>query len=245
MLEFTIDGAPVRALEGSTILDACRRREGRAASARATRSPEEHLPGVCRGGRRARPRAACSGGEPAWSADRHERARHSRKIVLELLASSVDLSTTPQVAEWIKSTRRSGPFRPGRGPPRRGAEVDNDLYVRDYDKCISATSAWTRAATSGRTPSRSPSRAWLRRRIAVEHDAPLTGSACVYCGNCIEVCRPGPVLQVEFDMRRRYVEESAQSETTTVCVYCGVGCNLTLHVQDNEIVKVTSPHDNR
>ncbi len=24
----------------------------------------------------------------------------------------------------------------------------------------------------------------------------------------------------------------------------GVGCNLTLHVQDNEIVKVTSPHDN-
>ena len=29
-----------------------------------------------------------------------------------------------------------------------------------------------------------------------------------------------------------------------MCAYCGVGCNLTLHVQDNEIVKVTSPHDN-
>lgn len=26
--------------------------------------------------------------------------------------------------------------------------------------------------------------------------------------------------------------------------YCGVGCNVTLHVQDNETVKVTSPHDN-
>lgn len=25
---------------------------------------------------------------------------------------------------------------------------------------------------------------------------------------------------------------------------CGVGCSVTLHVQDNEIVKVTSPHDN-
>lgn len=53
-------------------------------------------------------------------------------------------------------------------------------------------------------------------RIAVEHDAPLTDSAS------------------EFE----------QTETTTVCAYCGVGCNLTLHVQDNEIVKVTSPHDN-
>ena len=29
-----------------------------------------------------------------------------------------------------------------------------------------------------------------------------------------------------------------------MCAYCGVGCNLTLHVQDNEIVKVSSPHDN-
>lgn len=29
-----------------------------------------------------------------------------------------------------------------------------------------------------------------------------------------------------------------------VHLHRGVGCNLTLHVQDNEIVKVTSPHDN-
>jgi IS605 OrfB family transposase len=49
----------------------------------------------------------------------------------------------------------------------------------------------------------------------------------------------------EFDMRAAGTwDESAQTETTTVCAYCGVGCNLTLHVQDNEIVKVTSPHDN-
>jgi NADP-reducing hydrogenase subunit HndD len=31
--------------------------------------------------------------------------------------------------------------------------------------------------------------------------------------------------------------------TRTVCPYCGVGCNLDLHVQDNEIVKVSSPLD--
>lgn len=37
---------------------------------------------------------------------------------------------------------------------------------------------------------------------------------------------------------------SEQTETTTACAYCAVGCNLTLHVQDNETVRVTSPHDN-
>jgi predicted molibdopterin-dependent oxidoreductase YjgC len=29
----------------------------------------------------------------------------------------------------------------------------------------------------------------------------------------------------------------------TVCPYCGVGCSLELHVQDNRIVKATSPLD--
>jgi len=29
----------------------------------------------------------------------------------------------------------------------------------------------------------------------------------------------------------------------TTCPYCGVGCTLTLHVQENNIVRVTSPLD--
>jgi predicted molibdopterin-dependent oxidoreductase YjgC len=38
-------------------------------------------------------------------------------------------------------------------------------------------------------------------------------------------------------------DEAAQARTDTICPYCGVGCTLTLHVQDNAIVKVTSPVD--
>jgi molybdopterin-guanine dinucleotide biosynthesis protein A len=37
--------------------------------------------------------------------------------------------------------------------------------------------------------------------------------------------------------------EDEQTVTNTICPYCGVGCELELHVQDNEIVKVTSPAD--
>jgi len=33
------------------------------------------------------------------------------------------------------------------------------------------------------------------------------------------------------------------AEVRTTCPYCGVGCNLTVHAQDGEIVKVTSPLD--
>ena len=46
----------------------------------------------------------------------------------------------------------------------------------------------------------------------------------------------------EFELREAGTwDEAKQTEVDTVCPYCGVGCNLTLHVQDDAIVKVTSP----
>jgi len=38
-------------------------------------------------------------------------------------------------------------------------------------------------------------------------------------------------------------DESRQTVTDTICPYCGVGCTLELHVQDNTIVRVTSPQE--
>ena len=38
-------------------------------------------------------------------------------------------------------------------------------------------------------------------------------------------------------------DDAAQTVVDTICPYCGVGCTLSLHVQDNRIVKVLSPLD--
>jgi predicted molibdopterin-dependent oxidoreductase YjgC len=76
-------------------------------------------------------------------------------------------------------------------------------------------------------------------------DIALPDSACVYCGNCVAVC-PTNALQfkTEWDLREAANwKPEEQTVTTTVCSYCGVGCNLEMHVQDNTIVKVTSPND--
>ena len=82
-------------------------------------------------------------------------------------------------------------------------------------------------------------------RISTEFDRLLDQSACVYCGNCIGVCPTGALMfKSEHDMRNAGTwDERQQSVTRTICPYCGVGCNLELHVQDNQIVKVTSPQD--
>jgi len=39
-------------------------------------------------------------------------------------------------------------------------------------------------------------------------------------------------------------DEAKQTTTDTICGYCGVGCTVTLHVQDERIVKATSPFEN-
>ena len=81
--------------------------------------------------------------------------------------------------------------------------------------------------------------------ISTEYANPLPESACVYCGNCIAVCPTGalmPVLGVRAARGGR-VGQSRQTKTETICAFCGVGCSLTLHVQDERIVKVSSPAD--
>ena len=53
------------------------------------------------------------------------------------------------------------------------------------------------------------------------------------------------MFKSEHDLRQQgRWDEPSQTRTETICPYCGVGCALTLHVQDNRIVKVTSPLDN-
>jgi predicted molibdopterin-dependent oxidoreductase YjgC len=175
-----------------------------------------------------------------------ERTRHSRKMVLELLGSSVDLSTAPGVDEWMRQYG-ADPTRYGvAATVARPVKVDNDLYVRDYAKCIlcykcvdACGEEWQNTfaiAVAGRG---------FDAHISTEFDVELPESACVYCGNCIAVCPTGALMfTTEHEMRAAGTwDESAQQQTDTVCPYCGVGCNLTLHTQDNTIVKVTSPFD--
>jgi predicted molibdopterin-dependent oxidoreductase YjgC len=52
------------------------------------------------------------------------------------------------------------------------------------------------------------------------------------------------MFKSEHDMRAAGTwDDSKQTKTDTICPYCGVGCAVTLHVQDDAIVKATSPLD--
>lgn len=249
-VELTIDGEIVTVPEGTTILGAC----------------NGDVPTLCYGDT-ITPKNACrvcmvdvEGSRalvPACSrpveADmvvttRSPRVDHARRMVLEFLGSSVDLSLTDHVEEW-NAEYGADPTRYGddAATVAQPVKVDNDLYVRDYAKCIlcyqcvdACGEQWQNSfviAIAGRG---------FDSHVSTENDVTLPDSACVYCGNCIQVCPTGALMPTsEFDMRQAGTwDETRQTQTNTICGFCGVGCELTLHVQDNTIVKVSSPPDN-
>lgn len=200
------------------------------------------------------------------------RVRHSRRLVLELLASSVDLSTTPGMAELLQEyacePERFGAAAPVAAAGERDAalpghhhsvepgfaatvaqpaKLDNELYMRDYSKCVLCYKCVEACGPDHQnTFAIAVAGRGFNARISTELAVPLPDSACVYCGNCIAVCPTGALMaKPEYDLRQAGEwREEEQTVASTICPYCGVGCTLTLHVQDNQIVKATSPLDN-
>jgi len=176
-----------------------------------------------------------------------QRVRAARKTVLELLASTVDMSLVN--GETRSAMERYG-ARPDRwgtwARPHRDTKIEDDLYVRDYDKCIMCYRCVAVCGPDAQnTFAIDVAGRGLASTISTEYEVTLPESACVYCGNCVGVCPTGALMFTsEYRLREAGIwDESIQTVTTTICSFCGVGCNLELHVQDNRIVKVTSPLD--
>ncbi len=63
---------------------------------------------------------------------------------------------------------------------------------------------------------------------------------CVSCGECVQVCPVGGMLEKKSALRWRSWETT---KVRTTCPYCGVGCQQLLHVKNGRIVQVTGVED--
>ncbi|MGK2851363.1 MAG: 2Fe-2S iron-sulfur cluster-binding protein [Candidatus Limnocylindrales bacterium] len=284
-IALTIDGSPVTVPAGTTILGACRQ-EG---IDTPTLCYAENLTpvNVCRvcvvevANSRVLVPACSRNAEAGMDVQTDsERVRTSRKVVLEFLGSSVDVSLAgpaapdgsigAYMARYGADPARYGPPADPHATGERDAldaghhhaptgeeaafaatvaqptKIDNDLYVRDYSKCILCYKCVEACGEDAQnTFAIAVAGRGFDARISTEQNVALPESACVYCGNCIGVCPTGALMaKPEYDMRAAGTwDESAQTVTSTICPYCGVGCVLDLHVQDDRVLKVTSPAD--
>lgn len=123
---------------------------------------------------------------------RSERVERSRRTILEMLDSAVDLSDAPeiqaQMAEYnVNHNRFPGAER--RTPP---VIDDNPMYVRDYAKCILCWRCVQVCAEDAQyTFALSFDGRGFHTQIGTFFDLPMPETTCVFCGQCVGVCPTG------------------------------------------------------
>lgn len=127
-----------------------------------------------------------------------ERVRRARRTILELLASTVDLSEAPDLIAYAEELGADmGRFSEGE---RRQFPVydDNPFYVRDYNKCVLCARCVQACADDLQfTYALTISGRGFHSRVDTFFHAPMPDTTCVFCGNCVAVCPTGALKAKE------------------------------------------------
>ncbi len=130
-----------------------------------------------------------------------ERVVRSRRTILEMLHSAVDLSQAPGIQEMMENYAAEPDRFPG--AERRGFPVidDNPMYVRDYAKCVLCWRCVQVCAEDAQyTFALSFSGRGYETRIGTFFDRPMPLTTCVFCGQCVGVCPTNALIS-----RREYL----------------------------------------
>ena len=123
---------------------------------------------------------------------RSERVDRARKTILEMLASTMDLSE----AEDIQAMIREYDADVTRFPEADRREVpvmdDNPMYVRDYSKCLLCWRCVQVCADDAQyTYAINFSGRGYETQIGTFFDRTIPETTCVLCGQCVGVCPTG------------------------------------------------------
>ncbi len=118
-----------------------------------------------------------------------ERVLRSRKTILELLHSAVDLSEAPEIQQIMVDVEAD----PKRFPNTERREVplldDNPMYIRDYSKCVLCWRCVQVCAEDAQyTYALDFSGRGFETQISTFFDQPMPLTTCVFCGQCVGVC---------------------------------------------------------
>ena len=123
---------------------------------------------------------------------RSEKVVRSRKTILEMLASTMDLSDAPEILTMMDEYGASAERFPD--AERRESEVkdDNPMYVRDYSKCLLCWRCVQVCAEDAQyTYAINFEGRGYETQIGTFFDKAIPETTCVLCGQCVGVCPTG------------------------------------------------------
>jgi formate dehydrogenase major subunit len=163
-----------------------------------------------------------------------ERARHSQRLVLELLQSDMpetQYTRHNELDTWLQRLEVGKPRFAARKAV--AADLSHPAIAVNLDACIQCT----RCVRACRETQVNDVIGYAGRgeasRIVFDIDDSMGESTCVACGECVQACPTGALMPAN-DAGLQIPDKRVDS----VCPYCGVGCQLTFNVKNNHIVSV-------
>ena len=238
-ISLTIDGLPVRARKGQTVLEAAQAAGIYIPTLCA--DPDLRPWGACRicivqiEGARGLP-ASCT--TPATDGmvvrtDTPQIAKIRRNIVELLLAEGHDdclvcpknnRCDLQHVAAVVGVRERRFNMR----APSRPWDTSNPFFYRDLNKCILCAKCVRVCDEIQGVKAIDIIYRGYKATIGTFGDRPLAESNCESCGQCVAKCPVGALVPYNYEWPSR--------EVRTVCAYCGVGCGIYLGVRGDRIV---------
>lgn len=106
----------------------------------------------------------------------------------------------------------------------------NPFYVRDRNKCVLCGRCVRACDSFARYRAVDFQHRGLNAMVEPPLGKTLENSDCVFCGQCVQVCPVGALYEkTAYGQGRPWELE----EVKTVCSYCGVGCELVMKVNRN------------
>jgi len=196
-ITFNMDGKEVTAQDGQTLLDVARENgidipticfhEATTANA---------LCRICvvevEGMRVLQPSCVVKAGNSMKVQTRSEKVVRARKTILEMLASTMDLSDAPEILTMMDEYGASNERFPE--AKRRESEVidDNPMFIRDYSKCLTCWRCVQVCADDAQyTFAINFDGRGYETQIGTFFDKAIPETTCVMCGQCVGVCPTG------------------------------------------------------
>ncbi len=136
-----------------------------------------------------------------------ERVRAGRKVILELLASTVDLHDAPEIQSHLQRCGAEVNRFAGGVARQDQFEVieDNPFYIRDYAQCVMC---WRCIQVCADDVQHTYALTWGKRginsHVATFFGEDMPDTTCVFCGNCVGVCPTGALKGlVEWQMEQQ------------------------------------------
>jgi NADP-reducing hydrogenase subunit HndD len=208
----TIDGQPLAVEEGTTLLNAA---ESIGISIpticyhRATTSN-----GLCRlcvveveGQRLLQPACIVKAAQGMKVSTTSDRVQRARKTILEMLASTMDLSEAPEILSMMRQYSAGAERFPEAQRRQQPVLDDNPMYVRDYSKCLLCWRCVQVCADDAQyTFAINFNGRGFETQIGTFFDKPIPETTCVLCGQCVGVCPTGALKS-----KREYLLEQGMS----------------------------------